>query len=561
MPSHFRRFALFCGAAAVFAGAAFSPAAMLGQARQAQVDPCAGARDLHLTNGRFRTMDPQGSMASEVTIQDGRFTAVGPRGNQRLSPCTKEINLRGRTVVPGLIDNHNHIVLLGIRPGYHTPLEGAASIAEVQGIITARAKGVPAGGFITSMGGWNPAQFAEKRLPTLAELDAATADHPVLVFQGFTGPAATNTRGKAFFEGKGVMVSDTGAIAANAPSMAALNALRAVQTFEDRTRGTADAMAYSASVGVTTNADMGAFNLPGTPDLQGSFEADTLASANQFRMYDAALALHREGQMKTRLRVFFLSMDTRPDVPMLSERLRNEFSGFGDDMMRISGIGEFASGWPLFGQKPPDNYEAALSRIARAGWAFQQHSLSPAENELTVSTFEAVNKTIPIANLRWSLAHVGTLDTATINRLKAIGAAIAVHPFQFLAGGRGGPPLRTIVDSGVKVGAGSDSAQISTLNPWLVISYMVTGKALDGSLINAGQQLTRMEALRLYTAENGWFLKEEATLGTIEAGKLADLVVLSDDYFDPMRVPDEAIRRIKSVLTVVDGKVVHDAMR
>jgi predicted amidohydrolase YtcJ len=186
--------------------------------------------------------------------------------------------------------------------------------------------------------------------------------------------------------------------------------------------------------------------------------------------------------------------------------------------------------------------------------------LSPAENELTVKTFEAVNKTTPIANLRWSLAHVGTLDTATIDRLKAMGAAIAVHPFQFLAGGRGGPPLRTIVDSGIKVGAGSDSAQISTLNPWLVISYMVTGKALDGSLINAGQQLTRMEALRLYTAENGWFLKEEATLGTIEAGKLADLVVLSDDYFDPARVPDDAIRRIRSVLTVVDGKVVHDTL-
>jgi predicted amidohydrolase YtcJ len=181
---------------------------------------------------------------------------------------------------------------------------------------------------------------------------------------------------------------------------------------------------------------------------------------------------------------------------------------------------------------------------------------------LTVSTFEAVNKTVPIANLRWSLAHVGSVDAPTINRLKAMGAAIAVHPFQFLAGGRGtsvGPPLRTIVDSGIKVGAGSDSAQISTLNPWLVISYMVTGKALDGSLINDKQQLTRMEALRLYTAENGWFLKEEATLGTIEAGKLADVVVLSDDYFDAARVPDDAIKRIKSVLTVVDGKVVHDA--
>ena len=95
-------------------------------------------------------------------------------------------------------------------------------------------------------------------------------------------------------------------------------------------------------------------------------------------------------------------------MPILAERLRNDFNGFGDDMMRISGIGEFASSWPLFGQKPPDNYTAALSRIAKEGWAFQQHSLSPAENELTVSTFETVNKTTPIKDLRWSLAHVGT---------------------------------------------------------------------------------------------------------------------------------------------------------
>ena len=191
----------------------------------------------------------------------------------------------------------------------------------MQAIIRTRAQNVPANGFITSMGGWNPVQFAEKRLPTLAELDAAADGRPVLVFQGFTGPAATNTPGRAFFTSKGIAVSDTGQIAANAPSMAALNALRAVQTFDDRKRGTAEAMAYSASVGVTTNADMGAFNLPGTPDLQGSFEADTLASADQFRMYDAVLALAREGRMTTRLRIFFLTMDTRPDVPVLSQRL------------------------------------------------------------------------------------------------------------------------------------------------------------------------------------------------------------------------------------------------
>jgi predicted amidohydrolase YtcJ len=410
------------------------------------------------------------------------------------------------------------------------------------------------------MGGWNPVQFAEKRLPTLAELDAAAPDHPVLLFQGFTGPAATNTKGRAFFASKGVAVSDAGAIAANAPSLAALNALRAAQTVADRVRGTAEALAYAASVGVTTSADMGAFNLPGTPDLQGSFEADTLASANQFRMYDALLALHRERRMASRVRVFFLTMDTRPDVPVLAERLRNTFPDFGDGMLKVSGIGEFASQWPLFGQQMPANYTAALSLVARAGWAFQQHSLSAAENELTISTFETVNRTTPIASLRWSLAHVVTIDQPGLNRLKAIGAAVAVHPYQYLAGGRGGPPLRTIVDSGIKVGAGSDSAQISTLNPWNIISYMVTGKASDGSVINAGQQVTRREALRLYTAENGWFLKEEADLGTLEAGKAGDVVVLSDDYFDTARVPDDAIRKLTSVLTVVDGRVVHDTM-
>ena len=543
------------------AGGALACQAPASQAPAGSLDPCAGARDLRLTNGRIVTLDGGDSVVSEVTIQDGRFVRVGTGGGtDGLSPCTRDVDLGGRTAVPGLIDNHNHIVLLGIRPGYHTPLESAFSMADIQAAIRARAADVPAGAFITSMGGWNPAQFAEQRLPTLAELDAAAPDHPVLVFLSFTGPAATNTPGREFFVSHGVEVSDEGAIGANAPSMAALNALRAEQTFADRVRGTVHAMAYSASVGVTTSADMGAFNLPGAPDIQQSFAADTLASADQFRMYDAFLALHREGRMTTRLRIYFLTMDTQPDNPVLAGRLRNNFTGFGDDMLRVSGIGEFATSWPLFGQPPPTNYVSALQRIADRGWAFQQHSLSPAENELTVSAFEAVNANTPIADLRWSIAHVGTIDEATIARVRATGAGIAVHPFQYLAGGRGGPPLRTIVDSGVRVGAGSDSAQISTLNPWNLISYMATGRGSNGALINDGQQLTRMEAIRLYTVDNGWFLKEEDALGSIEPGKLADVVVLSGDYFDPAAVPDEAIRDLRSVLTIVDGRVVHDTM-
>jgi predicted amidohydrolase YtcJ len=540
---------------ALLALLAASPAAA-----QSASTACAGSRDLRLVNGKIATMDAKNTTVSEVTIQNGVFTAVG-KGSGRLSPCTKTIDLKGRTVVPGLVDNHNHILLLGLRPGYDTRLETAASIADVQAIIRARAKSVPAGGFITAMGGWNSAQFAEKRLPTLAELDAADADHPVIVYQSFTGPAAVNTKAKAFFSGRNIVVSDTGAIAINAPSIAALNALRSIQTFSDQIRGTMDALAYSASVGVTTDVDMGAFLNPGLPDIQDSFTADTLATFNPFTMYNAIAAIHRDGkvQMPARVRVFFLSMDTRPDVPMLKQRLLNNFKEFGDDMLRLSGVGEFATSWPLFGNAPPTNYQTALEFIAKQGWAFQQHSLSPAEDKLTIDTFEAVNKTTPIADLHWSIAHAPRIDAATIGRFKALGAGIAIHPFTYLAGQPGaGPPVRTIVESGIHAGAGSDSAQISTLNPWLMIYFMVTGKNSSGVAINGDQTIDRMKALRLYTADNGWFLHEENKLGTIEVGKLGDVTVLSADYFDPAKVSDEGIKKLKSVLTVVDGKVVHD---
>ena len=199
--------------------------------------------------------------------------------------------------------------------------------------------------------------------------------------------------------------------------------------------------------------------------------------------------------------------------------------------------------------------------MAQRGWAFQQHSLSLLEDQFIAGAFETVNKTIPIADLRWSVAHVPQIDQTTVNRLKAIGAGIAVHPFRYLSGGTlGGPPLRMIIDSGIRVGAGSDSAQISTLNPWNMIYYMVTGKNVAGRLVNNGQQITRDEAIRLYTVANGWFLREEDRLGSIEEGKLGDVVVLSDDYFDPLRVPDEQIRKLRSVLTVVNGKLVHNLL-
>ncbi len=524
-------------------------------------DRCAGASSLRLVNGNIVTMDARNSVVSSVTIRNGRIAAVGHRGDDGGGHCTRVIDLHGRTAIPGLVDNHNHIVLLGIRPGHDTRLESAASIADVQELIRERARTVPPNEFITAIGGWNSVQFAEKRLPTLAELDAATTQHPVYVQQSFTGPSATNSLGKTFFETRGVAVSATGQIAANAPTLVALNALRAIQTFEDRKRGTLDATAYGAGLGVTTHLDMGGFVIPGTPHTEGSFLFDGAASWNPYTAYDAFLQLQREGRLPVRLRVFFLSMDTQLENPLLTNRVLNAFREFGGDMMKIVGLGEFITTWPLFGPVvEPPNYAAAIRTAAERGWIYQQHTLSLAEDQFTTSAWERLNNDIPIADLHWSIAHAVTIDQPTVNRLKAMGAGLALHGFRYLAGtpAAKGPPYRMIVDSGIRAGAGSDSAQISTLNPWLMIYYMVTGKNSSGVLINAGQTLTRLEALRLYTAANGWFSKEEDLLGSIEVGKYGDIVVLNDNFLDPRRVSDEGIKRMRSVLTIVGGKIAHD---
>jgi predicted amidohydrolase YtcJ len=528
-------------------------------AAQENSPACAGSRDIKIINGHIHTMDAHDTVVPSVTIRRGLFVR-----DSSSDPCQKVVDVHGRTVIPGLIDNHNHFVLLAHRPGHDTRLETAASIADMQKALSARVKTVPPGAWITSMGGWIPGQLAEHRMPTLAELDQAAPDNPILISIAFTGPGATNSKGREFFAAHGVAVDASGMIAAGPPSISALHALLALQTAADLEQGVLDAMAYSASLGVTTNVDMGEFVEPGTPYAQDSATYDLLAAGDPFKMYDPFLALHAAGKLTTRLRVFFLSMDQGKDFPIARERVLNQFDHFGDDMMRVSGIGEFVTNWPLFGPvSAPPNYLDALQFVASKGWTYQQHSLSLAEDQLTASTFETVNATTPIADLHWSIAHVPHIDVATVQRFKALGAGIAVHPYTYLSDSDkpgAGPPFRMIVDSGIHVGAGSDSAQISTLNPWNMIYFMTTGINAAGHLVNAGQTLTRAEAIRLYTADNGWFFKEENKIGSIEPGKLGDLVVLSDDVFDPARVPDASLRKLHSVLTVVDGKVIYDTL-
>jgi predicted amidohydrolase YtcJ len=509
--------------------------------------------ELVFVDGRIHTMDGSNTIANTVSIRNGRFSAVGGAAPAR-GPGIRVIDLRGRTAVPGMIDNHNHIVLMGNRPGYHTPLENASSIADVQETVAARAKAIPRGAWVTTIGGFHRNQLVPRgqnpRLPTLAELDMAAPDHPVYISESFMGPSATNSLGKRFFERQTppVPVGEDGSIATGSQGTgrATLALRQTLLNFEQRKRGAIDAMTYGLGLGVTTHLDQGAFQATNTP-------TDGAAHEDNYTMHVPFLALRDEGKLPARLRINFLHQDSTPDLPTLTERLKNSFKFFGDDMVRTGAIGEFIAS---FGPSSP--FVEAAKQVARAGWRAEVHSLSATDFQQAIQGYEAAHAEFAITDLRWVIAHAPFITEPWVNRLKALGGGLSLTGWRYLAGTpeQNGPPFRIIVDNGIHVGMSSDGMQIAPMNPWLHMYYATTGLNARQVLINAGQQITRQEVLKLYTANNGWFLREEDQIGTIEPGKLADLVVLSDDYFT---VPDERVKKIRSVLTVVGGTIVHDA--
>jgi len=541
----------------------FAAAPLLG----AQGDRIVPRNDttLNLINGRIHTMNGTNTIAAAVSIRDGRFVSVGDAAVSATANA-RVIDLKGRTVVPGLIEAHIHSVSLGNRPGYHTILENTTSIREIQEALAARRRAVPAGQWITSMGGWHPNQWAEHRHPTLKELDDAVPDRPVFLYERFTGPCAVNSLAKAFFDAadmapkvhpdiQAVRVSANGAIAAagfagGGPSASALFHLRRLQTFDDRKRSTLDAMNYSASVGLTSHLDQVLFPTPGP-----LHPSQILSNLDQYRMYDPWLDLHREGKTIIRLQMNFLQNQTDPNLPELKERLRNQFQFFGDDMMMTGAIGEWAA--PLTSGAV---WSEAQRLVAQAGWRNENAVQNLAGLRQVVEAYEAVNKEFDITKLRWMVHHVPEVNADLLNRLRALGCGVQMAAFRWVTSTDPkvvvGAPFRTIVDHGIQAGMHGDGVHIAPLNPWLHIHFATTGINSFGDRVNADQQITRQEALRLFTRGNSWFLKMENKVGSIETGKLADLTVLDRDYFT---VPDAEIRKIRSVLTVVDGRVVHDA--
>jgi len=553
-------------------------------------EDCKAGGSLRLVNGKIHTMDKNDSIVSSVLIRNGKFAAVGHRrGDDGDDGCARTINLHGRTVVPGIIDSHNHIILLGLRPGRDTRLENANSIAEALATLTARAKEVQSGEWITSIGGFSRNQFfpapQATRFPTLAELDAdpVLREHPVFIMESFSGPGQVNAKAKKFLVDNGVPVGavagqdegyvDGGAFGVATPCTTALFLLRKMQTRDSMLQGLTDAMRYAAAIGVTTHLDQGGF--PFSVPVVGD-PSDGAASFDRYRAHDSVRALYHEGKLSNRIWINFLHVEEDVQTPELRARLLNSWDDFGNNMLRVLGIGEFTASAFISPGTPA--WMNGTRLVAQAQWRNENHSLNfpvfalpgaPLDWKVIIDGWQVVNdeltdphnpNRIPdgITKLRWTLAHVPVITPDYLQKLKNLGGGVNVlGGWRWLTGTatQNGPPFRDILASGIPVGLSSDGMQISTMSPWINLYYVVTGKNARGQVINGNQTLLRNEALRLYTANNGWFLNAEDKLGTIEEGKLADLVVLSADYFS---VKEESIKDIYSVLTVVNGTVVHD---
>jgi predicted amidohydrolase YtcJ len=523
-----RRDFLAKGAAAGVSGAALSSGS-IGGIGNANALPTTA--ELALVNGNFLTLDSKNTVARSVGISGGRITMVTP-DPYWTGGANNVIDLRGATVIPGLNDSHIHFIRLGIDPGYGVrDIEVAQSIAELQEIIYDRAKSVPAQAFITCIGGWNRAGFKENRLPTQVELNAAAPKNPVYLSEsGGAGAGITNTAAATFFNANGVPVNADGTVS---NTTNAKTALVNVQTDADRLRSTGEAVDHATGLGLTMVQDMGG--------LVG------LSS------YAYSLQLWAEKKLNMRIRFFNWSGDD-PGISEMETRIENQLRQLGDDYYRPIGVGERVHN----STTDPINI-TAYEFAAQNGWTLTQHSLTPAEVAFHIGAYQQAAMYGPIGELRWSLCHVDPITPAEIVQVKALGIGLNIQGYGYIraAGALSGPPFQSLVASGIPLGAGTDATVVGPMDPWLMMYFMTTGNNNAGQFSGmTGQQISRLQALQMYTSGSAYLAFDDEDMGTIERGKYADLAVLSSN---PLYVNDQTFRRITSNLTLVEGRIVNQS--
>ncbi|MBO0808390.1 MAG: amidohydrolase family protein, partial [Actinobacteria bacterium] len=354
--------------------------------------------------------------------------------------------------------------------------------------------------------------------------------NPVVLSESQGGGAGiTSTQGAAFFTAHGVTVNSDGTVSPTS----AMSALTAAQTDADRLRGTAEAVDHATKLGLTMVQDMGG--------LVG------------LTSYQYALQLWAKDQLNMRIRFFNWSGDD-PGISEMETRIANQLNQLGDQRYRPIGVGERVHN----STTDPINVQA-YQFASQNGWTLTQHSLTPQEVAFHIGAYTEAAKVGPIAQMRWSLCHVDPITDDEIAQVKTMGIGLNVQGYGFIraAGAQSGPPFRSLVESGIPLGAGTDATVVGPMDPWLMMYFMTTGNNNASQFSGmTGQAISRIDALRMYTSGSAYLSFDDDALGTIETGKLADLAVLSDN---PLTVSDQDLRRITSNLTLVGGRVVRQA--
>ncbi|MGH8432950.1 MAG: amidohydrolase, partial [Pseudomonas sp.] len=482
-------------------------------------------------------------------------------------------DLKGRTVIPGLNDSHLHLIRGGLNYNLELRWEGVPALADALRMLKDQAERTPAPQWVRVVGGWNEFQFAEKRMPTLDELNQAAPDTPVFVLHlydrallnraalkvvGFTRGTPNPPGGEIQRDAKG---EPTGMLIARPNAMILYSTLAKGPKLplEYQVNSTRQFMRELNRLGVTSAIDAG-----------GGYQ-------NYPDDYAVIQELAKQGQLSVRIAYNLFTQKPKEELADFKSWTGMLKYGQGDDFLRHNGAGEMlaftAADFEDFLEPRPNlpasmeqDLEPVVRHLVEQRWPFRLHATYDESISRMLDVFEKVNRDIPFKGLPWFFDHAETISPKNIERVRALGGGIAIQDRMAFQGeyfvdrygakaAESTPPIQRMLAEGIPVGAGTDATRVSSYNPWTSLYWLVSGRTVGGLELYP-QGLPRETALELFTHGSAWFSAEQGKKGQIKVGQLADLVALTADFFS---VEDEAIKWIESVLTVVDGKVVHAA--
>lgn len=520
--------------------------------------------DTVLINGNIVTL--AGGQAQALAVRGDTIAAVGTSDAIRAlaGPDTRVIDLGGRTVIPGLIDSHIHAIRAGLTFMTEVQWIGAPTLADALARLRAAAETTPKGNWLVVAGGWSERQFAEDRWPTQAEITAAAPDHHVYVqllysrvlldpggYDALGGGDAALAAQVTIERGKDGQ--PTGWLTGDNRAISNLFNKLPQASFEQKVAGTRAFFRELNGLGLTGVLDPGGYNLS-IPDYQPLFQ------------------VWREGGLTLRV-VYSLCAPRRDhELEDFEDFTQVLPMGFGDDWLRFNGIGENVT-WGMYNNENPseaqkDQLYRTLRWAASRGMAATFHWHNDKSVHHLLDVLERVSRETPIAPLRWSVAHLNDASLDSLRRMKAMGVGWLMQNALYFRGeaflgqrgaeaARLSPPIVSALDLGVHVGGGTDAHRVMSFNPFVSLQWMLDGHTVGGIATRGVEELpTREQALRLYTQGSAWFAFDEGKRGSLADGMLADLAVLSRDY---MKVPVNEVGGIRSLLTMVGGRIVYAA--